>query len=470
MFLDSSKPGAMVMGELGKVIMKYDKEKLMVFLLAMSYKLEKPSGVILVGPSSAGKSYLLNNVMRYFPLTHDIEEAKKKNWGLLLTGLSKKVLNYYVPPGGSWNHKLLCIQELDGAAEASAVIRTFISEGMASTLVTEESKGRHFAASFTVKGRPAFFVTTANDELESQFSNRLNVIEVSGEFAREVMRFEGARMAAGKEPEFDMRLRDEIEALPNEADIYVPYAPRLAEFWYDDTVIAQRSFPEFLKLIQCSCLLHSKFRKRIGGMLVANLDDYEIARRIAKISKFKLGAGLLRAYKRIISALRGLDKKYMHYLKDGSEVRGITREQLAELVERSTVQIDRYLEKLCDLGIFRTHLRYVENDDDSYLKPGRNPNVYTLSLKTEEDMAFPSSKVLLNMPDADLTKLNFIRDGIHWKVSGKKGVPLTHHAYNPLTGNDIDINADETVYMVERKVELVQSALKAGEQNQPPGL
>lgn len=453
-YINSPKPLYAVGCELDHRVIGYQREKLLVFCLAMSYKLKHPANVILVGPSSAGKSYIFNNVMKHFPVTSNVKEAMKNGCGLSLTGISAKVLNRFEPPGGTWNNKLLCVQELDGASEAGPVIRTFMSEGMSSTIVTEKTEDGMKVKTYNVTGTPAFFVTTANDSIEQQFANRCNVIEVGGDNVREVLGYEGGRYEADEfSVSADDQLRTEIESLPNEKHVMIPYARKLSSFWYSDTVVAQRSFPEFCKLIQCITILHQKQRKRSNGLLVSNIDDYIIAARISKISKFKLGSGLLRAYKKIVEAIRHGGPEFEHplasALADGSSaVRGVTREQLAGLIERSLPQIERYLEELCNHGIMRTHMRWMKNEQG---KGERNPNVYSLALATEEDIVFPSPKRLLDIEGKDFSKLKFVRNGDKWGlVEGKTGIPVTVHAYDPLTGADIDVGKAQDIFMLEK--------------------
>ena len=250
-----------------------------------------------------------------------------------------------------------------------------------------------------------------------------------------------------------------VPEMKEETVILVPYAERLVEFWHKDTVTAQRSFPEFLKLIQAICLIHGKFRERHKGFLVANLDDYEIARRIAKIQKFKLGSGLQVAYRRIVDALRGKDSKYKHFLKDGSEVRGVTREQLSEMLERSIPQIDTYLETLCDMGIFRTHLRYIESETDIPLKLGRNPNIYSLMVKTEEDIIFVSPKRLLGVEESLLGYYFIPKKGDKWEIGKEGKIPVLAHPYDPLTGKALDLDGMQDIRMIEGRNEMVQAPL-----------
>ena len=93
-----------------------------LYLALTSRLLKKPVSVAVKGPSSGGKSYLTERVLRFFP-----ESAYHA-----LTAMSERTLAYSEEP---IRHRFLVIYEAEGMASdfATYLMRSLLSEGIDAT-------------------------------------------------------------------------------------------------------------------------------------------------------------------------------------------------------------------------------------------------------------------------------------------------------------------------------------------------
>ncbi len=111
---------------LKKILADYDKcglvgekhNKLLCYLAAISRKMNEPLSVLILSSSGAGKTALQDATLLFCPP----EDVVK------LTSLSGKALFY--KDESSLKHKILALEEGDGAEEASYAIRNLISSGV----------------------------------------------------------------------------------------------------------------------------------------------------------------------------------------------------------------------------------------------------------------------------------------------------------------------------------------------------
>jgi hypothetical protein len=101
----------------------------LLYLALTSRLLDKPVSVAVKGPSSGGKSYLTERVLRYFP-----ESAYHA-----LTAMSERTLAYSEEP---IKHRFLVIYEAEGMASdlATYLMRSLLSEGAVRYETVESTK------------------------------------------------------------------------------------------------------------------------------------------------------------------------------------------------------------------------------------------------------------------------------------------------------------------------------------------
>ena len=150
----------------GLVGEKYNK--LLCYLAAVSRKMDEPLSVLILSSSGAGKTALLDATLGFCPP----EDVVK------LTSLSGKALFY--KDEFSLKHKILALEEGDGAEDASYAIRNLISSGV---LVIESTikdllTGRLTTMENRVEGPTVVFLTTTDPNTDSETKSRFFIISV----------------------------------------------------------------------------------------------------------------------------------------------------------------------------------------------------------------------------------------------------------------------------------------------------
>ena len=150
----------------GLVGEKYNK--LLCYLAAISRKMDEPLSVLILSSSGAGKTALQDATLAFCPP----EDVVK------LTSLSGKALFY--KDEFSLKHKILALEEGDGAEDASYAIRNLISSGV---LVIEATikdilTGRMTTMENRVEGPTVVFLTTTDPNTDSETKSRFWIISV----------------------------------------------------------------------------------------------------------------------------------------------------------------------------------------------------------------------------------------------------------------------------------------------------
>jgi hypothetical protein len=241
-----------------------------VFLVAVSAKLEKPLNVSVGGASAAGKNHLTGSVARF------ISEEHKK----ILTGMSPKVLMH--AGEDEFRNKAVFIAEYEGVSGADYSIRTMQSEGVIDWEYVETSakgiqkKIRH------VKGPLAFVQATTRPILHMENETRLLFVQVdeSVEQTRAVNERQAleAEMAVAPCPAgLHERWHEFLRSL-DPLRVRIPFARQLAKE-FPGRVQSRRDFPKLLGLVEVLAFLHQLQRDKDElGNIVAHWQDYQIAR------------------------------------------------------------------------------------------------------------------------------------------------------------------------------------------------
>jgi hypothetical protein len=146
----------------GAGVVGVEREAKLLFLAVTSRMLDRPISVAVKGPSSAGKSYLVEKVLSFFP-----SEAYHA-----LTAMSERALAYGEEP---LTHRMLVLYEADGMSgdTASYLIRSLLSEGCVRYETVEKTpqglKGRLIER----EGPTGLIVTTTRDGLHPENETRL---------------------------------------------------------------------------------------------------------------------------------------------------------------------------------------------------------------------------------------------------------------------------------------------------------
>ena len=241
----------------------------LVYLVLTSRYLDRPLAAAVKGPSSAGKSALVDRVLKFFP----------KSACIKLTGMSEKALAY---GEYSLKHKVLVIAEASGLGSGvkAYLVRSLVSEGRIDYETVESGEGGLKPRRIEREGPTGLLVTTTEHRLDPELETRMLSIPIddSREQTRAVLL---AEARGGNETEkADLRAWRAFQQLvPGGSSVDVPFAEHLAEKIPPIATRLRRDFLALLTLIKAHALLHHATRKRDEqGRIVATLDDYRVVR------------------------------------------------------------------------------------------------------------------------------------------------------------------------------------------------
>jgi DNA primase catalytic core len=253
-----------------------ETNKRLLYLVAISRKLDDPLSAVILSQSGAGKSGITEVIERLCP-PEDV---------VLLTRLTPQSL-YYVEPG-FLDRKLVIVEERYGSIEADYSIRVLQSRKklIAAAPVKDPATGNMKTKVFTVEARAAFIEATTASSVNHE--NATRCFELAMDETAEQTRRIHERMSL-RRTERGLRQRAEadqvarrhwnaqrlLEPLP----VVIPFADKLS--FPSSWLRTRRDYARFLNLIEVSAFLHQHQRERRGGAIVAETADYAVAYALA---------------------------------------------------------------------------------------------------------------------------------------------------------------------------------------------
>jgi DNA primase catalytic core len=338
------------------------------YLALVSRKLGEPLSVLFCARSGAGKSTLQDRLCDFCPP----EDLVK------YTRISGQVLFY--KDEKALAHKLLAVDEEDGAAQAAYALRNLLSSGSLTCSVTrtDPQTGRQMADDRKVDGPTAVFLTSAHPEaLDYETRNRflLLTVDESREQTKRILELQRwsetldglvsreRRKAVYKRHHDAQRL---LEPLP----VVIPVDVAFPASW----LILRREQKKYLGLIKAIALLHQHQRPRktvlVDGRSVTYVEaseaDVALARELAAVTLARNldelsppSRSLLRAIADLVAARRkappapeaaepGAPRRYL--LKRGEEGPDerllLDRHEIQRATGLSLWHVKTYLEQL----------------------------------------------------------------------------------------------------------------------------
>jgi DNA primase catalytic core len=225
------------------------------YLAAVSRKLDRPLALLIQSTSAAGKSSLLDAVLRFIP-----EEDR-----IVYSAMTGQSLFYM----GEMNlkHKLLAIAEQEGVARASYALKLLQSEGELTIASTSKdpATGKLMTEEYRVEGPVMIALTTTAAEIDEELLNRCLVLTVDEGRAqtqaihrqqRQRRTLAGLQAKAARETLWN--LHQNAQRLLEPLAVVNPYADQLT--FLDDRTRTRRDHEKYLTLIDALALLHQHQR------------------------------------------------------------------------------------------------------------------------------------------------------------------------------------------------------------------
>jgi DNA primase len=226
------------------------------YLAAVSRKLDRPLALLIQSSSAAGKSSLLDAVLRFVPEEDRIVYSAMTGQSLFYMGET------------NLKHKLLAIAEEEGAQRASYALKLLQSEGELTIASTSKdpATGKLVTEAYHVEGPVMIALTTTAAEIDEELLNRCLVLSVdegrtqtqaihAAQRARRTLA--GLQSRVQREPL--LTLHQNAQRLLEPLAVVNPYADRLT--FLDDRTRMRRDHEKYLTLIDTIALLHQHQRE-----------------------------------------------------------------------------------------------------------------------------------------------------------------------------------------------------------------
>ena len=229
-----------------------DRNAKLLFVALTTRLFDRPVSVAVKGPSSGGKSYTVEVVLRFFPANACWER----------TAISDRALAY---SDEDFRHRYLVIYEAAGMASdiTSYLIRSLLSEGRIRYELVEKTKDGIKPRLIEKEGPTGLITTTTATKLHSENETRLLSLAVKDtpEQTKAVLH-SLARDTQTTTVQFSQwqAFQNWLEA--GERRVVVPFADSLAELIPPLAVRLRRDFRLLLTLIEGHALLHRERRDR----------------------------------------------------------------------------------------------------------------------------------------------------------------------------------------------------------------
>lgn len=240
----------------------------LLFLALITRFLPRPVSVAVKGPSSGGKSFLVEQVLQFFP-----PEAV-----YCLTAMSERALAY---TEADLRNRFLVIYEAAGLSGefASYLIRSLLSEGRIVYEVVEKTSQGLRPRRIEKEGPTGLLVTTTAVRLHPENETRLLSLQVMD--TQEQTRAVLLALATGPKENKELTSWKALQVWLQHSEhrVVIPYAHLLAELTQTISVRLRRDFSSVLALITGHTILHQRLRQRDeSGRIIATLQDYVAVR------------------------------------------------------------------------------------------------------------------------------------------------------------------------------------------------
>jgi len=308
-----------------------------LFLVMVSRLFDKPCSAVVKGDSGSGKSYLVQQVLQFFP----------PSAYLSLTGMSPKALLYL---DESLKHRMLIVAEVqhDASEFHDYALRSILSEGrLVYKTVESTSKGNQTRA-LECEGPTGLITTTTASSIHPENETRLISLNVSytAESGRESMIRTAEIVNRHDEPDRSSWRALQVWLESGDRRVVVPYAKPLSRLFPAGLPRAQRDFTQVLTLVWAHALLHRRHRDKDGdGRIVATIKDYAVVAGL-------IDGPLSKTYaSNVSSSVRDTVLSVQALLADGHDP--VTQADLAKRWNIHPSNVSRRVSKAIELGYVR---------------------------------------------------------------------------------------------------------------------
>jgi CHC2-type zinc finger protein/Toprim domain-containing protein/DNA primase-like protein len=226
------------------------------YLAAVSRKLDNPLAIIIQSTSAAGKSSLMDAVLRFIPEEDRTQYSAMTGQSLFYMGET------------DLKHKVLAIVEEEGASQAAYALKLLQSEGQLTIASTSKDPdtGKLVTQEYKVEGPVMIFLTTTAIEVDEELMNRCLVLTVNEDreqtqaihqLQRQKRTLQG--LIQKTERESILNIHQNAQRLLKPLSVVNPFAEHLT--FLSEQTRARRDHEKYLTLIDTIALLHQYQRQ-----------------------------------------------------------------------------------------------------------------------------------------------------------------------------------------------------------------
>lgn len=343
----------------------------LLYLAFTSRILEKPVSFAVKGPSSSGKSFVVEKVLKFFPKSAYYE----------LTAMSERALAY---SNESFRHRFIVIFEAAGLKSefAQYLMRSLMSEGLIRYELVEKTSNGIRARIITKEGPTGFITTTTKIHLHPENETRFFSVQATDTAEQTKAIFK--EIAEDKKDNIDLNswyaLQEWIEYGENRVKIY--YAEVLAELIPPKAVRLRRDFGAMIRLIKTHALLHQANRERDAqNRIIATLDDYKVVR---ELIKGPISEGVEATVRETVRETVEVVRKLIIDKAEKGEAISVTIKELSTYLKLDRSAVTRRVDNALCMG-------YLQNLED---KKGRAVRLILSDPLPEEEEILPHPDII----------------------------------------------------------------------------
>lgn len=328
------------------------------YLAAVSRKLVAPLAILIQSTSAAGKSALMDAVLRFVPEPDRVHYSAMTGQSLFYLGER------------DLKHKILAIAEEEGVRQAAYALKLLQSQGELTIASTgkDPATGKLVTEEYRVEGPVMLFLTTTAIDVDEELLNRCLVLTIdeSREQTRAIQARQRQRrtldgLLADTEAEALATLHRHAQALLRPVAVVNPYADRLG--FLDDRTRTRRDHQKYLTLIDAIAFLHQhqrtihvvEHRGRRIEYVEATADDIALANRLAHEVLGRSLDELPPQTRRLLGIVRAYVIERCATLAVRQTDLRFTRRELRERAGSSEAQLRLHLDRLVELEYLLPH-------------------------------------------------------------------------------------------------------------------
>ncbi len=349
---------------------------LILYLVLTSRLLQRIISAAIKSESSAGKSFILETVLKLFP-----PEAYK-----FMSSMSRQALIY---SNEDYRHLMIIVAEATGAEAASYNFRTLLSENklVFETVEKNPRTGQQETRRIEKQGPTGLITTTTLPRLHPENETRLVTLSLDeSEDQSLAIKLATASEYEGNRVEPNINPWVNAQRLLRPVRVEIPYATYLAEHTPNKPLRIRRDFAKLLAIVEASAVLHQLQRKEIRkGVIKADLKDYFVAKTLMENFFFASLYGIHPNTKKLMEAIKVLDQQKNQKQKNqkGHTMFWITTDDLMDHLDWSKSKITRWAKPLDDFGWVESEGRGNRN----HYHPGKEVGVNHPPLPSVEKLA-----------------------------------------------------------------------------------